>query len=110
MLCDTEAVELPTLRAELMHVQVVKLGEGTYGEAFKAGGVVFKLVPMEGDNLINGWPQKKAGDLLAEAIIASTLSGLAEECDAAGAVQTACGAVWLGLNCPVECVLLILLL
>jgi hypothetical protein len=65
-------------------LQVVKLGEGTYGEAFKSGGVVFKLVPMEGDNLINSWPQKGAGDLLGEAIIAITLSGLAEQADAAG--------------------------
>jgi hypothetical protein len=64
--------------------QVVKLGEGTYGEAFKSGQVVFKLVPMEGNNLINGWPQKGAGDLLGEAVIAITLSGLTEEADAAG--------------------------
>jgi hypothetical protein len=72
-----ERILLPVL-------QVVKLGEGTCGEAFKSGGVVFKLVPMEGGNLINGWPQKGAGDLLGEAVIAITLSGLAEEADAAG--------------------------
>lgn len=39
---------------------------------------------MEGDNLINGYEQKKAADLLAEAIIASTLSGLTEQCDPLG--------------------------
>ena len=27
---------------------VKKIGEGTFGEAFKAGGVVLKIVPMEG--------------------------------------------------------------
>ncbi|WIA16133.1 hypothetical protein OEZ85_012851 [Tetradesmus obliquus] len=64
--------------------EVVKLGEGTYGEAFKSGSVVFKLVPMEGDNLTNGWPQKGAADLLGEAVIAIALSGLGEEADAAG--------------------------
>lgn len=67
-----------------MCFQVVKLGEGTYGEAFLSGQVVFKLVPMEGGNLINGWPQKGAADLLAEAVIASTLSSLGEVADAAG--------------------------
>lgn len=72
-----------------LHSQIIKLGEGTYGEAFKApsSGVVFKLVPMEGDNLINGYEQKKAGDLLAEAIIASTLTALSEECDHTGGAQ-----------------------
>lgn len=74
-------------------MQVVKLGEGTYGEAFKSGSVVFKLVPMEGDNLINGWPQKGAADLLGEAVIAIALSGLGEEADAAGAAEIV-GKAW----------------
>jgi hypothetical protein len=38
----------------------------------------------ERDKFINGWHQKGAGDLLGEAVIAITLSGLAEEADAAG--------------------------
>lgn len=29
--------------------QVRKIGEGTFGEAFKASGQVLKIVPMEGD-------------------------------------------------------------
>lgn len=37
--------------------QVRKIGEGTFGEAFKAGRVVFKIVPMEGEQLVNGEPQ-----------------------------------------------------
>lgn len=62
-------------------MQIVKIGEGTYGEAFKGGQVVLKFVPMEGSNLINGWPQKGAGDLLGEAIIALALSDLGQELD-----------------------------
>lgn len=78
----------PCDRCTAYFLQIIKLGEGTYGEAFKApsSGIVFKLVPMEGDNLINGYEQKKAGDLLTEAIIASTLSALAEEADPLGAL------------------------
>jgi hypothetical protein len=38
--------------------------------------IVVKLIPMEGDVEVNGAPQKGAGDLMAEAVIALTLSGL----------------------------------
>jgi hypothetical protein len=38
--------------------EIVKLGEGTYGEAFKGGGNVFKIVPMDGDFQVNGEIQK----------------------------------------------------
>ena len=31
---------------------VKKIGEGTFGEAFKGGDAVFKIVPMEGDLLV----------------------------------------------------------
>lgn len=64
--------------------QVVKIGEGTYGEAFKGNGTVFKIVPMEGPQLINNAPQKNAGDLMAEAVIALTLSRLRHDKDASG--------------------------
>lgn len=42
---------LPPLPPFLKHpahtpAQVVKIGEGTYGEAFKSGQVVLKFVPM----------------------------------------------------------------
>jgi hypothetical protein len=68
-------------------VQVVKIGEGTYGEAFKSGQFVLKFVPMEGSNLINGWPQKGAGDLLGEAIIARALTDLGQDEDETGALM-----------------------
>lgn len=32
---------------------VRKIGEGTFGEAFKIGNVVFKIVPMEGEALVS---------------------------------------------------------
>lgn len=53
-----------------------KLGEGTYGEAFKAGGIVFKIVPLEGSCLVNGFAQTQSFQILAEASISLALSGL----------------------------------
>ncbi len=55
---------------------IEKIGEGTFGEAFRSGSVVFKIVPMEGDLVVNGEQQKKAEDILAEVAIALTLSQL----------------------------------
>lgn len=49
---------------------------GTFGEAFKAGGVVLKIVPMEGGVLVNGEPQKRADEILAEVSVTLTLSRL----------------------------------
>lgn len=37
---------------------IVKIGEGTYGEAFRAGETVCKVVPIDGDSLVNGEVQK----------------------------------------------------
>lgn len=34
------------------------MGEGTYGEAFKAGNTVCKIVPIDGDLKVNGEVQK----------------------------------------------------
>lgn len=59
--------------------RVKKIGEGTFGEAFKAGNVVLKIVPMEGTVLVNGEPQKRAEEILAEVAITLTLSGLRED-------------------------------
>ena len=36
----------------------VKVGEGTYGEAFRDEQHCFKIVPMDGDELVNGDVQK----------------------------------------------------
>lgn len=37
---------------------ITKVGEGTYGEAFKVGNNVCKIVPFDGDLLVNGELQK----------------------------------------------------
>ena len=64
------------LRFDSMH-SVRKLGEGTFGEAFgTTNGVVFKVLPLEGDRLVNGEVQKTAGEILAEAAITLALSRL----------------------------------
>ena len=39
---------------------VKKIGEGTFGEAFKGGDVVFKIVPMEGNLLVCSPPASNA--------------------------------------------------
>lgn len=38
--------------------EIKKLGEGTFGEAFRGGGNVFKIVPMDGRFQVNGETQK----------------------------------------------------
>lgn len=43
---------------------IVKIGEGTYGEAFRAGETVCKIVPIDGDLLVNGEVQKVLNLLL----------------------------------------------
>lgn len=37
---------------------IVKVGEGTFGEAFQAGNTVCKVVPIDGDLKVNGEVQK----------------------------------------------------
>ena len=53
-----------------------KIGEGTFGEAFKAEDLVFKIVPLEGDLIVNGETQKRSEEISAEAAISFTLSNL----------------------------------
>ena len=53
-------------------------------------GVVFKIVPMEGDTLVNGERQKGAADMLAEVEIALALSALRGPLGASGLVSPAC--------------------
>lgn len=55
---------------------IVKIGEGTFGEAFKGGGNVFKIVPVDGDFLVNGEVQKTCADLFVEVLLSITLNCL----------------------------------
>ncbi|CAI9786147.1 unnamed protein product [Fraxinus pennsylvanica] len=55
---------------------IIKVGEGTYGEAFKVGGNVCKIVPFDGDIRVNGEVQKKSEELLEEVILSCTLNRL----------------------------------
>ncbi|GIL64253.1 hypothetical protein Vafri_18254 [Volvox africanus] len=85
---------------------MVKVGEGSYGEAWRLGGdsggssrgggvgvgassgstgkgssssnVVIKVMPIAGDMIFNNAPQKAAGDVISEALANRTLSGLAD--------------------------------
>lgn len=58
-----------------------KIGEGVYGEVFmnknpSGEAVVLKIIPIEGNIEVNGEPQKKFDEILAEIVIAMELSNL----------------------------------
>ncbi|KAK6119088.1 hypothetical protein DH2020_047174 [Rehmannia glutinosa] len=55
---------------------ITKVGEGTYGEAFKVGNNVCKIVPFGGDSRVNGELQKKSEELLEEVVLSCTLNHL----------------------------------
>ncbi|KAK9161842.1 hypothetical protein Syun_008183 [Stephania yunnanensis] len=63
---------------------IVKVGEGTYGEAFIAGATVCKVVPIDGDLRVNGEMQKRSAELLEEVLLSRTLNHLR------GHAQNAC--------------------
>ncbi|GAU11411.1 hypothetical protein TSUD_344020 [Trifolium subterraneum] len=56
--------------------KIVKVGEGTYGEAFKVGKCVCKIVPFDGDFRVNGEIQKRSEELLEEVLLCKTLNQL----------------------------------
>ncbi|XP_030768281.1 uncharacterized protein LOC115891840 [Sitophilus oryzae] len=57
-----------------------KIGEGVYGEVFLYTkwnkSSVMKIIPIEGDKIINGEKQKKYHEIISEVVIASQLSDL----------------------------------
>ncbi|XP_057657544.1 uncharacterized protein LOC130894639 [Diorhabda carinulata] len=58
-----------------------KIGEGVYGEVFlfknpNGGTSVLKIIPVEGDQIVNGERQKKFEEVLSEIIITMQLSNL----------------------------------
>jgi len=64
-----------------------KIGEGAYGEVFKSKcpvtdkPIVLKIIPIEGDQLINGEQQKKFHEILSEVVIAMELDSLRNDQD-----------------------------
>ncbi|XP_078443477.1 protein kinase superfamily protein isoform X2 [Wolffia australiana] len=58
---------------------LIKIGEGTYGEAFRAGSAVCKIVPIDGDQLVNGEIQKKSEEVIEEVLLSMTLNDLREK-------------------------------
>ncbi|XP_020212860.1 serine/threonine-protein kinase haspin homolog [Cajanus cajan] len=55
---------------------IVKVGEGTFGEAFKVNNYVCKIVPFDGDFRVNGEVQKTSEELLEEVLLCKTLNQL----------------------------------
>ncbi|RLM84332.1 hypothetical protein C2845_PM04G29210 [Panicum miliaceum] len=55
---------------------IKKLGEGTYGEAYRAGRTVCKVVPFDGDLIVNGETQKRSEEILEEVLLSLTLNNL----------------------------------
>ncbi|CRL00925.1 CLUMA_CG014243, isoform B [Clunio marinus] len=59
-----------------------KIGEGVYGEVFMYKcpkthqPIVLKIIPIEGNQLVNGEPQKRYDEILQEIIISMELSGM----------------------------------
>lgn len=48
--------------------------------------MVVKIIPIEGQRQVNGYPQRKAGDMTGEALVSLAVSGLRRAQDA-GEVQ-----------------------
>ncbi|MQL98574.1 hypothetical protein Taro_031288 [Colocasia esculenta] len=87
MICRQTA---PVTLAEVIDPgSLVKIGEGTYGEAFKAGTTVCKIVPIDGDLLVNGEVQKRSEEVLEEVLLSLTLNDLRGD-DSDKEVQNAC--------------------
>lgn len=53
-----------------------KIGEGVFGEVFLNDTYVLKIIPIEGDEEINGAQQKRFDEILQEVIISQELSAL----------------------------------
>lgn len=74
---QTKPLSLSEAFSEFCDVsRIVKIGEGTFGEAFKGGGNVYKIVPVDGDFLVNGEVQKTCADLFVEVLLSITLNCL----------------------------------
>lgn len=52
---------------------IVKIGEGTFGEAFIAGSSVCKIVPIDGELRVNGEIQKVLFEVISLIVTLSSL-------------------------------------
>ena len=89
-LAESQAA-IPTLddflceKAGASEFSIGKVGEGTFGEAFKLNSnLVLKIVPIDGEVLVNGEKQKTSDELYAEVVIHNCLKGLREGGEEAG--------------------------
>ncbi|KAF4359357.1 hypothetical protein G4B88_024024 [Cannabis sativa] len=74
--------------------EIIKIGEGTFGEAFMAGNYVCKIVPIDGDFRVNGEVQKRSEELLEEVVLSRTLNYLRQnQEDARNACTTFIGTI-----------------
>nr|XP_023028498.1 uncharacterized protein LOC111516542 isoform X1 [Leptinotarsa decemlineata]XP_023028559.1 uncharacterized protein LOC111516542 isoform X2 [Leptinotarsa decemlineata] len=78
---QTEPIPFSECYPESVLQNCQKIGEGVYGEVFlfkkpKGGTSVMKVIPIEGDQIVNGERQKKFDEILSEVIIAMELSNL----------------------------------
>ena len=75
-----DAAQKTKKKAAASPPRLKKIGEGTFGEAYKdASGKVYKVVPMGGTVEVNGEEQKPIDELRAEAVVALRLSRLGDE-------------------------------
>jgi hypothetical protein len=60
-------------------INIFQIGEGAFGEVFLLNtdaAPVLKIVPVDGSAPVNGQPQTKLSDMLAEIVISTELSQL----------------------------------
>jgi len=78
MVCrQSEPVTLAEVFSAYCELESIKkLGEGTYGEAYRAGTTVCKVVPFDGDLIVNGETQKRSEEILEEVLLSLTLNNL----------------------------------
>ncbi|XP_050419589.1 uncharacterized protein LOC126832737 [Adelges cooleyi] len=84
---DTCGQSQPILFEEWFHQKSrrkwKKLGEGVYGEVFSytllKKNIVVKIIPIEGDTLINSERQKKLHEVYSEVLIATELNKLSDK-------------------------------
>ncbi|CAL1533776.1 unnamed protein product, partial [Lymnaea stagnalis] len=77
-----EVITFSECLPQRMLSKCVKIGEGVYGEVFRTysgnQSLALKIIPIEGDFLVNECPQKKYEEILPEMVIAQELSSLAD--------------------------------